>query len=156
MYYPSLNKLKKKNFWILLLLLSYWNQFCSYSPPRSSVPPRFHLWIYYSKVESVVSCTSRNQIHLCILACVIEMSREFTRKGVMNFLPAQFPWIWFKCLRSNFIHSKIFNLTKYREVHVGMPISIWHYSYGNDQRIHFSNNQFINRILGGTLDLPWL
>ena len=116
-----------------------------------------------SKVESVVSCTSRFQFHPCILACV--MSREFTRKAVMNFLPAQFPWIWFKCLRSNFIHSNIFNLTKYREVlvkysllitHAGKPILIWHYSYGIDQRIHFPNNQFINRILGGTLDLPWL
>ena len=25
-------------------------------------------------------------------------------------------------------------------------------SYGDDKRIYFSNNQFINRILGGTLD----
>ena len=73
------------------------------------------------------------QIHLCSLACV--MSREFTREAVIKFLPPQFPWIWRKCLRSNFIHSKIFNLTKYREVlvkylllitHVGMPIWIWH------------------------------
>ena len=40
-----------------------------------------------------------------------------------------------KCLRSNFIHSKIFNLTKYREVlvkysllitHAEIPIWIWH------------------------------
>ena len=29
-------------------------------------------------------------------------------------------------------------------------------SYGNDQRIHLTNNKFINRILGGTLDLSWL
>ena len=29
-------------------------------------------------------------------------------------------------------------------------------SYGNDLWIHFSNNQFINRVLEGMLDLPWL
>jgi len=87
--------------------------------------------IIYLIICMVVSC--RLQIHSCILACV--MSREFTRKAVMNFLPAQFPWIWCKCLRSNFVHSKILNLTKYREVlvkysllitHAGMPIWIWH------------------------------
>ena len=25
----------------------------------------------------------------------------------MKFLPAQFPWIWWKCLQSKFVHSKI-------------------------------------------------
>ena len=62
------------------------------------------------------------------------MSCEFTRNSVTKFLPAQFPWIWCKCLLTNLIHSKIFNLTKYREVlvkyspliaHAGMPIWIW-------------------------------
>ena len=38
------------------------------------------------------------------------------RPWVMKFLPAQFHWIWCKCLRSNFIPSKIFNLTKNGEV----------------------------------------
>ena len=33
--------------------------------------------------------------------------------------------------------------------HVGFDTS-----YGNDLRNHLSNNQFINRIFGGTLDLP--
>ena len=28
--------------------------------------------------------------------------------------------------------------------------------YGNDWRIRFSNNQFINRILESAHDLPWL
>ena len=79
-------------------------------------PPR-PLMNYYSQFESVGSCTY--QIHLCILARV----------------PPQFPWIWCKCLLGNLIHSKIFNLTKYREVlikdsllitHTGMPIWIWH------------------------------
>ena len=38
------------------------------------------------------------------------------RVAVRKFLPAQFPWNWCKCLLRNFVHSKIFNLTKYREV----------------------------------------
>ena len=33
---------------------------------------------------------------LHISACV--MSHEFTHKAVTKFLPAQFPWIWCKCL----------------------------------------------------------
>ena len=78
------------------------------------------------------------QIHLCILACV--MSCEFTREAVTKFLPAQFPWIWCKCLLRNFIHSKIFNLSKYREVLVTYSLLITHAesriefdtSYGND------------------------
>ena len=108
------------------IILSY------YSQTRSSVPPKNPLMnIYYSKVESVASC--RFQIDLCILARV--MSHEFTREAVMKFLPAQFSWIWCKCLLRNLIHSQIFNLTKYREVlvkysllitHAEMPLWIWH------------------------------
>ena len=52
----------------------------------------FHGFSVHSEVESVVSC--RFQIHLCILACVV--NREITREAVMKFLPAQFPWIWCK------------------------------------------------------------
>ena len=68
-----------------------------------------------------------------ISACV--MSREFTREAVRTFLSAQFPWIWCECLLRNLIHSKIFYLTRYREVlvkysllitHAGMLIWIWH------------------------------
>ena len=116
----------------------------------------------HSKVESVASC--RFQIDLCILACV--MSREFTREAVMKFLPAPFSWIWCKCLLRNLIHSKIFNLTKYREVlvkysllimHAEMPPWIWHQL---GERLIASlfkiNDQFIYRILAGTHDLPWL
>ena len=57
------------------------------------------------EVESVGSC--RFQIHLYILACV--MSRKFTRDSVTKFLPAQFPWIWCKCLlQKNFNSFKDF------------------------------------------------
>ena len=73
------------------------------------------------------------------------MSPEFTHDSVTKFLPAQFPWIWCKCLLRILIHSKIFNLTKYRQVLVNYSLLV----------THFSNNQFINRILGGTLDLFW-
>ena len=140
-----------------------WVQNCTFTvKPGEAYPPRTVKWIYYSKVESVASC--RFHIDLRILACV--MSCEFTRKVVMKFLPAPFSWIWCKCLLRNLIHSKIFNLTKYREVLVKLNIHCslriqecpfeFNTSYGNDQRIHFSNNQFINRILGRTQDLPWL
>ena len=54
------------------------------------------------------------------------MSREFTREAVMKFLPAPFSWIWCKCLLRNLIHSKIFNLTKYREVLVKYSLLITH------------------------------
>ena len=72
------------------------------------------------------------------------MSREFTRDSVTKFLPAQFPWIWCKCLLRILIHSKIFNLDKYKQVlinysllimHAVIPIWIWH--------------QLRERILGG-------
>ena len=103
-----------------------------YSQGRSSIPHQDPInEIYYSKVESIG--TWRFQIHFCILACVI--SREFTRKAVGKFQPTQFPRIWRKCLLRNFIHSKIFNLSKYREVlitysplimYAEMPDWIWH------------------------------
>ena len=84
-----------------------------YSQGRSSIPHQDPInEIYYSKVESIGTC--RFQIHFCILACVI--SREFTREAVRKFQATQFPQIWRKCLLRNFIHSKIFNLSKYREV----------------------------------------
>ena len=93
------------------------------------------------------------------------MSREFTRDSVTKFLPAQFPWIWCKCLLRNLIHSKIFNLTKYREVlvkysllitHAEMPLWIWHQLR---ERLTDSFFQIINSLIEsfwGKLDLPWL
>ena len=98
----------------------------AYPPP----PPKITL-LNLSFESWIRSRSCRFQIHLCIFACV--MSREFTRKAVTKFLPAGFPWIWCKCLLWNLTHSKIFNLTKYREVlvklsllitHAGMPIWI--------------------------------
>ena len=77
--------------------------------------------------------TVHRRVDLYILACV--MSPEFTREAVMKFLPAPFSWIWCKCLLRNLIHSKIFNLTNYREVlvkysllitHAEMLLWIWH------------------------------
>ena len=41
------------------------------------------------------------------------MSSEFTQKVVIKFLTAQFSWI--RCLQTNSIHLKIFQLNEYRE-----------------------------------------
>ena len=36
------------------------------------------------------------------------MGSEFTRKLVLKFLPAQFSWIWLRCLQGNFIIPNTF------------------------------------------------
>ena len=133
--------------WWLLLSIPYTGTTCNtqwslwdsnwiFTPGLQSrqvkhTPPRSHQWNLLFK--SWIPCTCRFQIHLCILACV--MSREFTREAVRKFEPTQFPRIWRKCLLRNFIHSKIFNLSKYREVlmtysllitHAEMPNWTWH------------------------------
>ena len=84
------------------------------SGPRSKFIYKKRISVRYSKYKKNVAGSCRFQIHLCILGCV--MSREFTRETVMKFLPPHFPLIWCKSLRRNFFHSKIFNLTKYRDV----------------------------------------
>ena len=38
------------------------------------------------------------------------MNSELTPEVVIKFLPAQFSWIWCKCLQNDFIHSKIFSI----------------------------------------------
>ena len=80
--------------------------------PGQALPPKSPLMNLLFESWTVGSC--RFQIHLCILGCV--MSREFTRETVMKFLLPHFPCIWCKSLRSNFLDSKIFDLTKYRDV----------------------------------------
>ena len=80
--------------------------------PGQASPPKSPLMNLLFESWTVGSC--RFQIHLCILGCV--MSREFTRETVMKFLLPHFSWVWCKSLRSNFLDSKIFNLTKYRDV----------------------------------------
>ena len=82
-----------------------------------------------------------------------------TRKAVKKFLPAQFSQIWFKSLAFEAILSiqRFSNQAEYREVivknsllitHAGMQIRIWYWL--------FSNNRFINGILGDTIDLARL
>ena len=125
-----------------------------YPPPP---PPRFH----YSKIESVGSC--RFQIHLYILACM--MGREFSRKAVTKFLPAQFPWIWCKYLLKKFNPFQDFQSDQIQRS--SRKIFTTHYTCRKAEKnltssgttikwIHFSNNKFINRILRGKLDLSWL
>ena len=91
-------------------------------PPRVMKSPLMNLLL-----ESWTVGSCRFQIHLCILGCV--MSREFTRETVMKFPLPHFPFIWCKSLRSNSLDSKIFNLTKYRDVVVEKFTS--HYAYRN-------------------------
>ena len=62
------------------------------------------------------------QIHHCILLRV--MSSELTLELVMKFPLVQFPRIWCKCLLSNFIHSRIFSLAKWREIRKQAPPNI--------------------------------
>ena len=69
-----------------------------YSQARSNVPLQDSINEFIiQRLNPLVSC--RLQIRLCIIACV--MSREFTRDSVTKFPPAQFPWIWCKCLLRN-------------------------------------------------------
>ena len=102
-----------------------------YSQARSSVPPKIPLMYLLFKSWTVGSCGF--QIHPCVHSCMRNEPQiaKFTRDSVTKFLPAQFPWIWCKSLLRHLIHSKIFNLTKCREVllkysllitHTGMPI----------------------------------
>ena len=106
-------------------------EFEYYSQARSCVPPKIPLM--NSLCESCIHWQlqiSDSSLHSCMCN-----GREFTRDSVTKFLLAQFPWIWCKCLLRILIHSKIVNLTKYREVlvkysllitYAGMPIWIWH------------------------------
>ena len=114
-------------------------EFEYYSQARSCVPPKMSLMnsLLESCIRLQLQISDFKSLHSCMCN-----GREFTCDSVTKFLPAQFPWIWCKCLLRILIHSKIFNLTKYREVvvkysllitHAGMAIWIWHQLiYGTD------------------------
>ena len=74
------------------------------SQDRSSVPPP----------PSPQDCINEFIIQRLNPSVVVDlhstyvMNSEFTPEVVMKFLPAQFSWIWCKCLQNDFIHSKIF------------------------------------------------
>ena len=84
----------------------------------------------------------------------------------MKFRVAQFSWIWYECLQSNLVHSKIFsgispNTEKLsQKIHGLLRMRDCRFECvtgcGNYSRIHLSNNKFINGILRGTLDLAGL
>ena len=115
---------------------------------------------------TVGSC--RFQIHLCGHSCMRNEPWIHTQ-SVTKFLPAQFPWIWCKCLLRHLIHSKIFNLTKCRDVlleysllirHSGMSIKFdtsrpvsrvvfWSLSCYNELKL--TTNRFTGRTLHGLL-----
>ena len=99
----------------LLLLSLEWFSLCRFNSyvcaftlkPGQAYPRRFHLWIYYSKVESVGSC--RFQIHHRILACVV--SSEFTCEVIYEI-----------CASSVFSNSMLMSLKQFCPF---KNISIW-------------------------------
>ena len=71
----------------------------------------------------------------------------------IKFLPGQCPWIRCKCLRSNFIHSKIFQSDRIQRTYC-KKFAIQHVCRNTDLNlilISATNNRFINWILVGTL-----
>ena len=100
------------------------------SQARWSLQPKMPLMDLLFESWSV----SRFHIRSCIRALV--MIREFTRKVVMKFLPAQYSWIWCKAFKAILSIQRFFCLTEYREVivkyslliaHAGMQIRIWYW-----------------------------
>ena len=83
-------------------------------------PPRFHQYIYFSK----------------LVALHLSMRSEFTRKVVAKLLPGRFSWIWCKCNKSNFAHSKIFQSDRIREVLTASRLRVVrpHFSLGIIER----------------------
>ena len=82
------------------------------------------------------------------------MSSEFTREEVMKFLPAQFSWFWWKCLQSNFIHSKRFQSDR---IQVRFTA---HYTCGNADLnmilLAVRTNGFFFKIIDPLIQLTWL
>ena len=104
-------------------LINHYSQAKSSVPPPPPAPKDYITEFIIRKLNPLVVVDFRFiSAFFTIFACV--MSREFTRKAVTKFLPAGFPWIWCKCLLWNLTHSKIFNLTKYREVLVKLSLLI--------------------------------
>ena len=74
--------------------------------------------------------------------------------AVGKCLPAQLPWIWCKCILRNFIHSKIFNLSKYREVLVTYSLLITHVQNAelNLTPVTGTTNGFIFQIINSLIE----
>ena len=87
-----------------------------------------------------------------------------THKAVVKFLPAQF------LCTDKYVFEAILSIQRFsiwpnkekfsQNIHCSLCMQECQFefdtSHGNDLWIHFSNNQFINRVLEGVLDLPWL
>ena len=118
--------------------------------------------LMYLLFESWTVGSCRFQIHLCVDSCMRNEPWIHTRFSY-EILPAQFPWIWCKCLLRHLIHSKIFNLTKCREVLSKYSLLIRHTGMPNLTRVTGTTNGFFFQIINsviesfwGKLDLPWL
>ena len=120
--------------------------------PGQAYPPRFHNEFIIRKLNPLVVVDFR-------FISAFLMSREFTRETVTKFLPAKFPWIWCKCLSKKLNPFKDFQSDQIQRSSRTI-LTAWLLrlqecrfkfaaSYRNEQLIHFSKYQLINRILGG-------
>ena len=129
--------------------------------PGQAYLPRFHNEFIIRKLNPLVVVDFR------IISAFL-MSREFTREAVRKFLPAKVPWICCKCLSKKLNPFKDFQSDQIQR-RSRTILTAWLLrlqesrfkfvaSYRNEQLIHFSKYQVINRILWGrgTIDLPWL
>ena len=73
--------------------------------PGQAVPPKMPL--IYLLFESWISWYLQFRFKN-LRSCMRNKGYLFARKVVTKFLRVQISWIWCKCLRSNFVHAKIF------------------------------------------------
>ena len=120
--------------------------------PGQAYPPRFHNEFIFRKLNPLVVVDFR-------FVSAFLMSREFTREAVTKFLPAKFPWIWCKCLSKKLNPFKDFQSDQIQRSSRTI-LTAWLLrlqecrfkfvaSYRNEQLIHFSKYQVINRIFFG-------
>ena len=135
-----------------------------YNQARLSVPPppnqdSINEWIILLLKSWICwySCSCGIQIQICIPACSEQWIH--TRDSYdFSFLPAQFSWIWCKCLQSNFIHSQIFQSDwiqrGYRKkIHGSLGLQECRFDL---KLVAAITNRFVHRILQGKHDLAWL
>ena len=120
--------------------------------PGQAYPPRFHNEFIIRKLNPLVVVDFR-------IIYAFLMRREFTREAVAKFLPAKVPWIWCKCLSQKLNPFKDFQSDQIQRSSRTI-LTAWLLrlqecrfkfvaSYRNEQLIHFSKYQLINRIFGG-------
>ena len=139
-----------------------------YSHARSSSPPSpppkipltnllFESWIHWKLY------ISDSSLHSCI------GNEPWNHTwGSFEIFTSSVSLNWCKCLWSNFISSKIFNLTKYRvfllNIHYSLCMQEGQFEFDTSYRNNLvMDSLFFQKIInsliescGGTLDVPWL